>query len=355
MHTVNYVGSNKFLVGAGWRCPQINGLLIPVVVFSLVSFEAECGNAKVGSLKDFDPPPRHLTNSVVPLPASDTQTPQESSVRGGIDRKLWIQNVLLKIDRMRNDADAQIKKADASIFAGESLLTQAQAKGNTKVETTVRQTIAQAREVKKKNELNKARAEEAIARVRNLLAKMSGEDIPVQAVVSRVNGTVFLKDMNGKFISLNENRTYLETGDTIQTLATSRAEFQLLEGDGTVTMGPNTSLKVTSDGLERETVDVINGTLRMLKAKIVKSSKKLQVRTPGGTASVRGTEFLVTVAPDQTSEIVLLEGKLEVQPLNGTNSVLLEAGQRLWLPKTGSASELAVIDLGTVTRWWDDN
>jgi len=401
-----YVWLIKKLSKKGLSCSKRRVFSLFAVGLILASFEAKSDNATVKSLKEFDPPPLRLTNSVVPplpgiespssqapavqselnpkitgtgnptveslkefdplppreanmvvpsLPSSDSQLPEKPAVQSGIDRKLWIQKVLLKIDRMRNDAEAQIKKADASILAGQGLLSQAQAQKNTKIEMAVRQTIAQAREVKKKNELNKARAEEAIARVRNLLAKMSNENIPVQAVVSHVSGSVFLKDRNGKFAPLNENRTYLEPGDRVQTLANSRAEFQMLEGEGTVTMGPNTSLMVTSDGLERETIDVLNGAVRMLKAKIINSTKKLQVRMSSGTASVRGTEFLVTVTPDQASEIVLLEGKLEVQPLNKTNSVLLEAGQRILMPITGAVSTPVAIDLKTVNRWWDDN
>jgi hypothetical protein len=54
----------------------------------------------------------------------------------------------------------------------------------------------------------------------------------------------------------------------------------------------------------------------------------LVLRTPVATIGIRGTQFLVTVADDATI-VDILEGKVEVSPLDGGKPILCEGGQSI--------------------------
>jgi hypothetical protein len=273
-----------------------------------------------------------------------------------LDRKLWIQNTLVKVEQMKKLAEEQIKKAENSIAAGNKLLAQAQAQGKTTLESSIHQSIGKARDVKRKSTLNQARAGEAVARIRNLLAQMEGKDLPVQGIITHVSGGGGIMKKGGKFMDLRESsgRIYLEAGDTFMTHPNSKVEVQVLEGNGSIIAGPNSRFVVADDGVE-ESVNLLEGAFRMVKAKVRGCSKKFEVRTSGGTCSVRGTEFTVNVAKDESSEIVLLEGQLEIQPIGTTNTIPLEAGQRLRLSKSGLMPAPENINTNTIARWWDSD
>lgn len=270
-----------------------------------------------------------------------------------IDRTLWIQKVLIHLEQMSHESDARTKENDDLIRSSQNLLNRARAEGDAKTEETARRVLSKAQETKKKNEWSKARAEEGIARVRNLLAKMSGEDIPVQAVVKHISGDVLYITRDGKGSQLGNDRPYLEPGDTIVTRGNGRVEIQMLEGDGTVTVGPNSNFKVYGDDVLGETVDILEGKFRFIKAKIQKYARRFEVKTPNFIMSVQGTEFLVHVGPDETTEVVVLEGKLDVRPLKGDKTLPVEAGYKLSVPKQGAVAEPVPVDLGKIDRWWE--
>jgi hypothetical protein len=81
------------------------------------------------------------------------------------DRKFRIQKVILKLEEMRNDAEAQIKKSDEIIGRSQNIISRARAAGNAKAEEIARQALLKAQEAKKKDEWRKATAEEWIDKI----------------------------------------------------------------------------------------------------------------------------------------------------------------------------------------------
>jgi ferric-dicitrate binding protein FerR (iron transport regulator) len=77
--------------------------------------------------------------------------------------------------------------------------------------------------------------------------------------------------------------------------------------------------------------------------------------TRSARLSVRGTNYLVDVNEDGAAEISVLEGRVEVEPLqdgapSGVPSTLLEAGQRLRLSPAGAVLALLNLEVGDYER-----
>jgi hypothetical protein len=70
----------------------------------------------------------------------------------------------------------------------------------------------------------------------------------------------------------------------------------------------------------------------------------LVLRTPVATIGIRGTQFLVTVADDATI-VDILEGKVEVKPLDGGKPILCEGGQSILVES--AQSDAICGDLGS--------
>lgn len=302
--------------------------------------------------------------SMPPLPGDGDPQPLSQPALSGIDRKLWIQKVLVNLDRMRNEAVKQIRQNEETIRTGHNLLAGAKKDASAKTLSSIRQSIATAQETKKKNERNRARADDGIARVKNLLAKMSKESIPVQAFVSRTSGIVYYAHTNGASKAvLDSTRPYLAPGDIIFTGADGQAEIQMLEGAANVTVGPNSHLKVAGDdpaGVFESAKDAVSETVQLAKGKVICVLRKnrsfktrFDVHTPSAVTSAKGTEYCITVGPDQTTEILVFEGVVEVQRLAGGAPVLVEAGYILRVPKDGPALEPVAVEIGSMNRWWE--
>lgn len=76
------------------------------------------------------------------------------------------------------------------------------------------------------------------------------------------------------------------------------------------------------------------------------------VKTPTARATVLGTQFAVTAERD-TTEVVLVDGRVEVGSANGngSQSVVLAPGQRSFVERTKSPSDPSPVDVNEALGW----
>ena len=88
--------------------------------------------------------------------------------------------------------------------------------------------------------------------------------------------------------------------------------------------------------------------------KVEKRKKgELYVRTPTAIAGIRGTEFLVNVKKDGTTNIQLIEGSIEVSDINQQSKMMLAAGMEVTIPGS-SALNTGLLDIQKKDEWWTD-
>lgn len=101
-------------------------------------------------------------------------------------------------------------------------------------------------------------------------------------------------------------RSLVAVGDSIRTGPDSRADITFTDGSKT-RLGANGWLTLQDQGAK--SVHLMFGKLWL---KIQKGTGGIRVRTPSAVAAVTGTEFLIEVTPDQTTNVTVLEGSVEV-------------------------------------------
>lgn len=111
-------------------------------------------------------------------------------------------------------------------------------------------------------------------------------------------------------------RAAILPNDTIRTAAGSKVKV-LLRDESIVTVAERSEMQFTEFLLtpqrRRTVVSVATGTLRMVAGKLLGTGSATEVRTPNTVAGVRGTTFVVTfIAPAET-EVVALEGAIDVR------------------------------------------
>ena len=100
-------------------------------------------------------------------------------------------------------------------------------------------------------------------------------------------------------------------------------------------IGPDTEMQVMRSSYDRAT-KALEGLFRLnlgtifvnLKRKLPARSR-LELETPAITAAVRGTVFEVSVAPNGTTVVEVLEGTVAVRTVQKAQEVTLTAGKRL--------------------------
>ncbi|MDP8203660.1 MAG: FecR family protein, partial [Candidatus Tenebribacter mawsonii] len=116
----------------------------------------------------------------------------------------------------------------------------------------------------------------------------------------------------------------LFNGDDVETKAESYAAIQFEDESSIVKLFPNTILKIRTER-EGEKYNK-KSLLKMgeLWAKVEKGTGKFEIETPTTVASVKGTNFMLTVAEDGTTELFTFEGEVIFQ-----NKITGEAGSIL--------------------------
>jgi hypothetical protein len=319
----------------------------------------------------------------------------------GPERSNWLLGVIFKLENMRDQAiadiqkyEGNIQKCDNTISKSENIVRLAQQKGNVKVEIIAREASLKAQEARiinrdKKHsaELNKKRAEFALATLKNELSNALLQPQKIKSVITNYSGRVEIQKENGEITDFGKKQTsLLEKGDAIVTYGNSSAELQFLDGRGSLKVGEYSRVKMEEDDAGTQVMNMIQGKVnisveklenyqKMMEEKLkeykenvsnipedyekfIKGLKariqsKFEVRTSHGAVSIRGTQFLVYEDEKTGTELIVLEGNVEMRGIKGAKTVVVNAGYKGTTTKDGILSEPQKIDISTIERWWE--
>jgi hypothetical protein len=189
----------------------------------------------------------------------------------------------------------------------------------------------------------------------------------------------------------------LEKGDTIVTADNSSAELQFLEGRGSMKVGENSRVKMEEDDADAQVMSVIKGKVSITVEKLEKLEKlleekiaaykedlrtvndstkqeklkvyenywnglklyakwkmrKFEVQNPTSVMANRGTQFLVYEDEKKGTELIVLEGDVELKSKKENRTIVVNEGYRAAVAKDGKLSEPQKIDIANLERWWE--
>ena len=307
---------------------------------------------------------------------------------------LQLEKNISKFDENILRCEKEILKCDKTIATSEKIIGLAQEKGNLEAEKVANDALLKSSTAKEKNiklidsaKLKKQQSEIILASVKSKLFTNAKNAPVIEAVALNYYGDVTILKQNGVQFKLNENQgSLLENGDFITTSQNSKIELQFLEGRGNVTVGENSKLKFNKQD-STDIVEVIKGKVKLGFHKIdeyekdllkqyekykqnitsipesyeqfikrwqAKMRKKFEVRCTSGTCSIRGTEFIVNSNDDKSTEIIVIEGTVEMKSAISLKTILINAGQKGIVNDKGILSEPTEIDVTKLDKWWED-
>jgi len=83
----------------------------------------------------------------------------------------------------------------------------------------------------------------------------------------------------------------------------------------------------------------------------VKIERRFGFPTCGVRGAVRGTEFLITIKDDNESSVIVLEGSIELNDLQGKKKVTVNIGYEATVSKQSVISESQKINFSKIERW----
>lgn len=127
-----------------------------------------------------------------------------------------------------------------------------------------------------------------------------------------------------------------QVGDAIKTGARSSTLLAVDTGSGFVSIAANTTITIKTmqtlaNGGRLTRLQVTEGQARFKVMPLTNPNSSLEIETPAGVSSVRGTEFGVSVHPDGKTGVATIEGKVETR--SEGSAVMVQAGfQTLLVP-----------------------
>jgi len=342
------------------------------------------------------------------------EKPEISAQDSDVHKNNWLLGVVFKLENMRDKAiediqkyEGEIQKCDTTISKSDNIVRLAQQKGNVKAEKIAREASLKAQEAKIKNrekknsaELNKIRAEGTLATVKNELSNAlshpQAHPDEIKSVITNHSGRVEIQKENGEIIDFGKNQIgLLKKGDEIVTYGNSSAELQLLEGRGSLKVGEYSKIKMEADDAGTEVMNMIQGKvnisvekvenyqkmmeekikaykedlktvkdatkqeklnayenyLKGLKSRMQNMRKKFDIYTPTVIMSIQGTQFLVYEDEKIGTEMIVLEGSVEMKGTKGDKTIIVNAGYKGTATKGGILSDPEKIDLSKIERW----
>lgn len=281
----------------------------------------------------------------VAVPARNTETQKAN----------WILGVIFKLERMHDKvmekirhADARFKDTESTIQKAQTVLASAIKNGDSEAERTIRQALATARKDKTKAQetkriatIKKLRIEESIARVRNAAAKLVGVEEEVKSIVSDYSGRVeCYSERAARWYPLEKNQVgYLENGDKIHTGHDGKAELYFLDGEGTITLGPDSALTIKEDNTGYQTINLFRGSARF------KAEREFEAQTPTVIVAIRGTDFLLLETEGVGTEVIVFKGTVEVHSPKKNKTVAIGQGYKVEVTPDGLFLEPHKVDL----------
>jgi ferric-dicitrate binding protein FerR (iron transport regulator) len=163
--------------------------------------------------------------------------------------------------------------------------------------------------------------------------------------VSRFRGTV--QRTGGKPLDAK-----LEPGDTITTGRDGYFEVSFL-GGSTMTLGPNTTLRVLDDD-ERAYYQGRGKIFRAIRCVQSRNICKFRYSSPGATLAVRGTAFETVVGDDKSTMVRVLEGAVELIPnRKDAKPITVKAGNQITVGPDGKIVSRQALSKQAHAPWWE--
>lgn len=288
----------------------------------------------------------------------------------------------------------EILKCDKTIATSEKLINLARDKGNSEAEKVAKDALVKSKSAKDKNmklldsaKNLKRQSEQILASIKKELSISSGSK-KIEALTLSYSGKITIKKNNGDQNTISDSRgSLLESGDVLSTSTDSEIELQFLKGRGNLFLGENSNLKFSKND-SVDVVDFIGGKVKIAVEKIesfekrtreeyeklkqdigslpesyeqffnrmrAKMKKKFEIRTGSGGGAIRGTEFIVNHNDKTGTELIVLEGSVEMFSKDRAKTIILESGQKGIINSKGQLSDPLNIDLKSIDKWWNDD
>jgi len=315
-------------------------------------------------------------------------------ISSAVDCRKKITQLTVEIKKYEN----RILKSQNTIAHSESIQKNARDAGNKEAERIATEaisnsskTIKECREYIVSLKERRSKYQSAVESIK----KAMGQTNKLNAVARDFTGQVSITRLSGEKIDLKSAAANtMEAGDIINTSSDGKIDLDFLEGRGNVTVGPDSKVRMIKEKDSTDVLEVMKGEIysSVLKTdeyekKIIdlyqsfstdsllrsvepyknftpeqwvlfarryamKYEKKFRVRTPTAICGIRGTRFTVTVIDENTTELQVLEGKVEISPAGVNETVMVEGGQVCRINKNETPSGAVSCDTLTINRWW---
>lgn len=177
---------------------------------------------------------------------------------------------------------------------------------------------------------------------------------PRQAAVKEISNSVSVRaDMNANFVAAQTGMT-LTIGGSVKTGDNSRARIDLLPDGTIVRVGPNSLYTVAALNVDQDGKPTTQIKLDFGQIWILLKGGSLQVETPSGVASVRGSLLGVSYDPNTKKlRASCLEGNCALQ--NDQGEVELTDGQESTIEEDQPPSEAEQMNEEEIRQWVDEN
>lgn len=175
-----------------------------------------------------------------------------------------------------------------------------------------------------------------------------------EAVLSEIENDVKVKkELSSEFTSATVG-IIIPLGGVIETGDNSRAKLNLTPENTIIRVGPNSSFTLSKinneDGEPKTTLQLLFG-----KVFILLNGGSLEVETPSGVASVRGSLLSVQYDPESSRvRASCLEGECTLENVSGEEVEMTE-GESIFIDEEGNLSELTEIDQDEIEDWLEEN
>lgn len=314
----------------------------------------------------------------------------------------FLLSVFFKVQALRDEAITEIRKIDMEIKKNDQAIQESQRIINIasqrtdenakKAEAIAREALIKAQEAKRRNEdikrewqLIKMRADRSYAVIENLFAQNLGTNRQIKGFITNYTGNVSIIKANGDKVSPENG--FLEPGDKVWTL-NGTAEIQMLDGRADVRLGPYSEFVMKKDTPQEQIAELLKGKIfaavdkvdeyeKMIKEKIEQYKKDLQtikelkkedidnlkkyideeirkksihVITPVAVFGVRGTKFACEIKDNNTTEVTVLEGIVDVTIPEKDKTLSVDAGNKATISLDGG---IKIEKIEQIERWWE--
>lgn len=274
----------------------------------------------------------------------------EGASSGTVVRE-WLAGLARRMEEKRDEAKVREEKAQSILRKAEGLLAKARAAGNPAAEAAATRAAGNAREAGTKAAAQRTRAEAVLRALSE--ARIRSDRAAVGNVILRRSGTVEVRQ-GDRWEPLSGEAPLLAPGTTVRTGSDGWLLTETPDGSR-VKLAPNTELTVEKppDGWG-ELDQLLHLGAGMMRARVRKMGHRFEVRTGGGTASVRGTVFRVLRTGEGGAVFEVEEGVVEVTDDGGNGRVEVKAGHRVEVPPGGTPGSPAPLAPGRPAGPWEE-